>query len=144
MYYSFIILFLIISSILLDIISEYSISLNLGTQSYSIDYQTYIIINEHYTIICVLINSYIISCYIYFTLLNPAFFLSAVINNNNSYLFTLPSYQDLSIILSSYFIKGPINLLEVLALSFSSHIHYFNTIFIAYLFHAFSLVLYLL
>jgi NADH:ubiquinone oxidoreductase subunit 5 (subunit L)/multisubunit Na+/H+ antiporter MnhA subunit len=57
-YYSFVIPFLIISSILLDIILEYSISLNIGTLFYTIDngtFITYFIINEHFTIIFIII-----------------------------------------------------------------------------------------
>ena len=128
-YYSFIILFLIISSIFLDIISEYSIS---GTQFYSIDYQTYLIINEHYTIICVIFNILIISYYL---------------NTQNRNLtihsiFKIPIYQDLFILISSYFIKGPINLLEVMSNCHNLyHIHYFNIIFIIYLLLVFSIVL---
>lgn len=57
-YHSFLIPFLIISSIILDIILEYSISLNIGTLFYTIDNGTiiaYLIINEHFTIVCVII-----------------------------------------------------------------------------------------
>ncbi len=67
-YYSFLIPFLIISSIFLDILLEYSISLNIGTLFYTIDYGTYIsylIINEHFTIICVIIPIIIISILFY-------------------------------------------------------------------------------
>lgn len=147
-YYSFIILFSIISSIFLDIISEYSISLNVGTQFYSIDYQTYftyIIINEHYTIICVFINVLITSFYYYYILYYYYLFNSISSSFINIYnynltihsIFKIPIYQDLFILISSYFIKGPINLLEVMScLNYCYnlyHIHYFNIIFIIYL-----------
>ncbi len=52
-YYSFIIPFLIISSLIIDIILEYSISLNFGTLFYTIDnstFITYILINDHFSL----------------------------------------------------------------------------------------------
>ncbi len=57
-FYSFLIPFLILSSILLDIILEYSINLNVGTIFYAIDngtFITYILINEHLAIIILLV-----------------------------------------------------------------------------------------
>ena len=55
-YHSFLIPFLILSTILLDIILEYTISLNNGTIYYTIDNGTiYLIIDEHFNIICVII-----------------------------------------------------------------------------------------
>jgi NADH:ubiquinone oxidoreductase subunit 5 (subunit L)/multisubunit Na+/H+ antiporter MnhA subunit len=53
-FYSFIIPFLIISSLILDIILEYHINLNVGSIFYAVDrgtFITYIIINEHISII---------------------------------------------------------------------------------------------
>jgi NADH:ubiquinone oxidoreductase subunit 5 (subunit L)/multisubunit Na+/H+ antiporter MnhA subunit len=158
-YYSFLIPFLIISSILLDIILEYSISLNIGTLFYTIDNGTlitYLIINEHFTIICVIIPIIIISIFIDY-LYNYYWFITHSLMNcycaithlicANAHLYysfssnstlSIPIYQDLFIFMSTYFIKGPINLLEVMScLNYCYnlyHIHYFNILFIIYYF----------
>jgi NADH-quinone oxidoreductase subunit L len=153
-YYSFLIPFLIISSIFLDILLEYSISLNIGTLFYTIDYGTYIsylIINEHFTIILILIPIIIIisiSKFIYSILSNR---LSTIFSFNIYYSFSsnstffIPIYQDLFILMSSYFFKGPINLLEVMScLNYCYnlyHIHYFNILFLIILLLIFILLL---
>jgi NADH-ubiquinone oxidoreductase chain 5 len=168
-YYSFLIPFLIISSILLDIILEYSISLNIGTLFYTIDNGTlitYVIINEHFTIICVIIPIIIISIFIDY-LYNWLWFITHSLMNCASLLLlrnytfysyahlyysfssnstlSIPIYQDLFIFMSTYFIKGPINLLEVMScLNYCYnlyHIHYFNILFIIYYFVFFILLL---
>jgi len=158
-YYSFLIPFLIISSILLDIILEYIISLHIGTLFYTIDNGTlitYLIINEHFTIICVIIPIIIISIFIdylynyycqhYLLLLpsrNAALFNYYSFSSNST--LSIPIYQDLFIFMSTYFIKGPINLLEVMScLNYCYnlyHIHYFNILFIIYYFLFFILLL---
>jgi NADH:ubiquinone oxidoreductase subunit 5 (subunit L)/multisubunit Na+/H+ antiporter MnhA subunit len=195
-YYSFLIPFLIISSIFLDIMLEYSISLNIGTLFYTIDNATiitYLVINYHFTIICIIIpilplpftkylwiNKIRECLYYYSTAL--ALILPVRRNGNRSisinrinanstrsiniaalfrmlllmpllhyYSFSsnstlsIPIYQDLLIFMSSYFIKGPINLFEVMScLNYCYnlyHIHYFNVVFIIYLLLVFLLVL---
>lgn len=151
-YYSFVIPFLIISSILLDIILEYSISLNIGTLFYTIDngtFITYFIINSHFTIIFIIIPILIISIYYSFNSLRIIFFNSFFLSYSYSFssnsTLSLPIYQHLFILMSSYFIKGPINLLEVMScLNYCYnlyHIHYFNILFITYLLLVFVLVL---
>jgi len=81
----------------------------------------------------------------------PNLIISIYIINYYSYSFSfnsslsIPIYQDLFILMSSYFIKGPINLLEVMScLNYCYnlyHIHYFNILFIIYLFMLFILLI---
>ena len=156
-YYSFLIPFLIISSIFLDILLEYSISLNIGSLFYTIDYGTYIsylIINEHFTIILILIPIIIIisiSKFIYsilsfsYSISSNSLLISYYYSFSSNSTFFIPIYQDLFILMSSYFFKGPINLLEVMScLNYCYnlyHIHYFNILFLIILLLIFILLL---
>jgi len=149
-YYSFIFLALIISSIFVDVIFEFSLSTIVGTQFYSIDHQaniTYLIVSHHYTIICILINIVLI---FYFSWITPLFITICSCHYQLSIhsRFEIPIYQDMFVLISSYFIKGPINMFEVLAsLNYCYniyHINHFNIIFIIYILLIILLVAFIL
>ena len=161
-FYSFLIPFLIISSLILDIILEYHINLNVGSIFYAVDrgtFITYIIINEHISIIimiwCVLIiSNYVIAYninninqsnnYLNIIIIIIIIFIKLFTHSSNS-CFQVPIYQELFLFMSSYFINGPINSLEVMScLNYCYnlyHIHYFNILFIIYLLLVFVLIL---
>jgi len=148
-YYSFLIPFLIISSIFIDVLLEYSISLNIGSLFYTINngsYISYLIINSHFSILVFIIPIIIISIIYHFL---TSYFLGNILTKrtlniysmlsiiNSNSIFFIPIYQDIFILMSYFFFRGPMNLLEVMScLNYCFnlyHIHYFNVILIIYI-----------
>lgn len=138
--YSFLLLFLVLSSLFIDIIIEYNITLTTGTLFVTVNYGTfieYLIIDEHFSIaICIII--FILSLLSFHSLFSFIFILTTSILSYSSSLL-VPYYQDLFILYSSTFIRGPINLLEVISSLNHSYnlyyIHYYNYLFIILLFY---------
>jgi hypothetical protein len=141
--HSFIIPFLIVSSIFIDVALEYNINLNIGTLFYALDNGAviaYLAIDEHFAIAClilpvvvasILIDRFTLSLpfhsfhsvpfwHIHFVSFSSPFRSSLPLHStpfvtiSNSTL-SIPMYQDIFIFMSSCFTKGPINLLEVIS-----------------------------
>jgi len=121
--YTFILPFLLLSSIFIDLFLDYS--LTFGSLFYTIDRCSVITpaaIDIHFAIISM-------ACFLRFnSLIRSPIFQSSL---------ALPFYQDLLLLMSLYFVKGPANLIEVLTCSNQCynlwHVHYYNTLFLVWL-----------
>lgn len=135
-FYSFILPFLLLTSIFLDVFLDYTLALQLGSLFYNADRCSIIMslpINITFAILStagLLRFNYLYSSLKY----SPCF---------QSSLF-IPFYQDLLLYMSSYCIKSPANLIEIITYSSQCynlwHIHYYNTIYMVWLLFLFLLV----
>lgn len=125
LFYSFILPFLLVSSIFLDVFLDFSLSLGLGSLFYAVDRSALAppaAIVSHFAIVSAVVLSR---------------FNGTVAGPTSNSSLSVPIHQDLFVFMSSYFIKGPANLLEVIACSSQCynlwHIHYYNTLFVVWM-----------